>query len=121
MSIYAIWIDRENARIFHFSTEKMERKHLQSRHPDHHTHPLDQMDFQKMEHHFFKEICLHLKETTRLLILGPGVAKYHFQTYLMEQVPDLAKKLVACVTVDHPTDAQIGAAASKFFGMDILK
>lgn len=123
MSIFVIWVDREHARIFQFSNEKMERKHLQARHQDHHTHPFDGIDQKKQESEFFTEVITHLAipevESTRILILGPGVAKHHFQNFLNEHQPALAKKVVGCETVDHPTDAQIAALARKFFNLEM--
>ncbi|MDR3608581.1 MAG: hypothetical protein P4M08_14555 [Oligoflexia bacterium] len=117
MSFTAIWIDRENAKLFHFSNSKMERVSLRSRHQDHHTHPFDQLDHQQQDRKFFAEIATHLADSTRVLILGPGVAKHHFQNYLVEQLPAVAKTIVGCETVDHPTGAQIAALAQKFFNL----
>jgi len=118
MSIFVIWVDREHAKLFQFSNEKMERKNLQARHQDHHTHPLDHLDQKKQENAFFSSITENLAEASRILILGPGVAKHHFQTYLLEHQPALAKRIVGCETVDHPTDPQIVAIARKFFNME---
>jgi stalled ribosome rescue protein Dom34 len=118
MSIFVIWVDREHAKLFQFSNEKMERKTLQARHHDHHTHQHDQLDQKQQESAFFSLVVESLSEASRILILGPGVAKHHFQTYLMEHQPALAKKIVGCETVDHPTDPQIVALARKFFNMD---
>lgn len=115
MSIYVVWVDREHAKLFQFSQEKMERKSFQARHFDHHTHRLDGLDQRRQEAAFFSDVVSHLSEAAKLLILGPGVAKHHFQNYLGEHFPILAKKVVACETVDHPTDPQIAAIARKFF------
>ena len=119
MSIFVIWVDREHAKLFQFSNEKMERKHLQARHQDHHTHPVDDLDLKRRETKFFSEVTPHLSEATRILILGPGVAKHHFQNYLIEHFPILAKKVVGCENVDHPTDPQIAALARKFFNLSM--
>lgn len=102
MSVFVIWVDREHAKLFQFSGEKMERKLLQSSH---------------QERAFFSEAATHLKDASRVLILGPGVAKHHFQNYLLEHEPLLAKKVVGCETVDEPTDPQIAAFARKLFNM----
>ena len=108
MSLYAIWIDRQEAKLFEFTREKMERSQIHARNPEHHG---------VNEHKFYAEVASHLAGADQILILGPGVAKHHFQNHLMEQIPLLAKKIVACETVDQPTDAQIGALARKFFRM----
>ena len=115
MSIFVIWVDRENAKLFQFSNEKMERKNLTAHHTDHHTHQTTGLDHQNQEKAFFTQLATHLVDASRILILGPGVSKHHFQTYLMEHLPALSKKVVGCESVDHPTDAQIAALARKFF------
>ena len=112
-----IWIDREHAKIFNISSEKIERKNVQARHTDHHTHRFDQFDEAQHEKKFFSEVASHLLSTDRLLIVGPGVAKHHFQSHLVEQWPLLAKQVAGCETVDHPTDHQIAATAKRFFSL----
>ena len=115
MSIFVVWIDRQHAKLFHFSNEKMERKNLSSSHPEHHTHREDRMDDDQHERKFFGEVARELAAAAQILILGPGVAKHHFQNHLAEHVPALAKKVAGCETVDHPSDAQIAALARRFF------
>jgi len=115
MSVYAVWIDRSHAKLFEFSNEKMERRAIQGRHTDHHTHAQDSLDHKHQEWAFFKEVADQMSNADHVLVLGPGVAKHHFCNYLVEHVPALARKLVGCETVDHPTDNQIAALAKKFF------
>lgn len=119
MSSFVIWIDREHAKIFHFSNEKMERKNFKSKHAEHHTHRMEQAEHQRQEQAFFSEIVTSLRDAAHILILGPGVSKHHFQNYLMEHLPLLAKRIVGCEPVDHPTDPQIAAYARKFFQMPV--
>jgi stalled ribosome rescue protein Dom34 len=119
MSVFVIWIDQEHAKIFQFSNEKMERKNIAARHQDHHTHRLDHLDLKQQEKAFFSDTAAQLSDAKRVLILGPGAAKQHFQNYLVENQPALGKKIVGCETVDHPTDAQIAALARKFFNVSV--
>ena len=44
-SIFVIWIDREHAKLFQFSEQKMERKDISATHNGHHTPRLDQAFF----------------------------------------------------------------------------
>ncbi len=118
MSIYVVWVDREHAKLFQFSRDKMERKSFESKGIEHHTHAPDGIDQKTRERKFFGELISHFQEPSKLLILGPGVAKHHFQNYLTEHHPALAKIIAGCETVDHPTDGQIAASAKKFFGSD---
>jgi stalled ribosome rescue protein Dom34 len=110
-----VWMDREQSKLFHFSEEKMERSYVHPHQHLHHTHALDQFDKRAQERKLYIEIIQHLSDASRLLIIGPGVAKYHFQNYLTEHFPALAKRIVACETTDHPTDGQIAALAKRLF------
>lgn len=120
MAYVVVWIDREHAKIFNLSQEKMQRTQLDSTHVDHHTHRRDAVEVAKQERHFFASVAGHLEDATKILILGPGMAKHHFQTYLTEQDPGVAKKIAGCETVDHPTDAQVAAAARRFFSSSFV-
>jgi stalled ribosome rescue protein Dom34 len=115
MADVVIWIDRENAKIYDVSGKEREKINLHERHTDHHTHQFDQFDQVRIGKSFFAEVITHLTGSERLLILGPGVARHHFWNFLAEQRPMVAKKVVGCETVDHPTDKQIAALATKYF------
>ena len=66
---------------------------------------------------FFDSVAKHLKTfNDRVLLVGPGVAKNHFITYLeTHHQKDLALRIVGTETIDHPTDAEIVAYARRFF------
>lgn len=115
LAVCVVWIDREQAKLFHLSQEKMERRQLHARHPGHHAHPLDEIDRKRQEKQFFSQVGSEITGANKLLILGPGVAKHHFYNFLMEQMPALGKSVIGCETVDHPTDAQIAEMARKLF------
>jgi len=52
----------------------------------------------------------------RVLLVGPGVAKNHFVSYLEEHhQKKLANRIVGTEAMDHPSDAQIVAFARKYF------
>lgn len=115
MKLSIVWIDRENAKLFHLSQEKMEREHLHATHSEHHSHRRDELDKTRESHEFFADTAKMLKDSSQILIVGPGVAKHHFYNYLAEQQPEIAKKIAGIETVDHPTDAQIAALTRTFF------
>jgi len=114
MKFSVVWMDRESAHIFHLSNDQMERKKVTVSHHEHHTHKRDQFDVAREEPRLFKEVVAELKDSDRLLVVGPGVAKHHFHAYLNEHQPFFGKKVVGIETVDHPTDNQIAAMARKF-------
>jgi stalled ribosome rescue protein Dom34 len=118
MKAIVIWIDRERANLYLLSAEDFERKSVTAKHASHHTHREENLDHQKQECQLFLKVVDQLKDMDKLLILGPGVAKYHLQVYLMEHFPALARKIVGCETTDHPSDAQIAAYARKYFELE---
>lgn len=115
MGIFAIWIDRGNAKIFHVARETLRRKNIQASNTNHHAGPMDKHCWAEVENHFFSEVISAISNAQKILILGPGVMKHHFLSYLQEHYPSLGKKVVGCETVDHPTDPQIVTQAQKFF------
>ena len=107
MILSVVWIDMAHAKIFHLSEEKMEREEVRATHIDHHTHRLnqDERDPKVM----YDQIAQKLGNANRILILGPGIAKVHFMDRLRKRHPTLVKKVLACETADHPSDAEIAA------------
>ena len=106
MAISVIWIDRDNAKLFHLHDHKMERVELHAR---------------QQGYAFFSELVPHLEAAARILILGPDMAKFHFQAFLAEQQPALDRKVVGCESVDYPSDGQITAYARKFLHLGAVK
>ena len=100
-----LWLDRENAKLFNLEEGKLSTKHLHAHDPNHHTHVINQDE--KDSQRFYKTVHEHIKDKKDIVILGPGLAKKHFQTYLETHFPVFQKSVMAYVTVDHPTDHQI--------------
>lgn len=115
MSYIAIWIDHKNANIFDLSENPAKKASLQVNQLVHHTHRLDHFDQNRWDRKLYQQIIDDISKAEKILILGPGVAKFHFQNYMTEHYPYIAKKVVGCETVDHPTDPQIIALSKKLF------
>ena len=101
MSLAIVWIDHEQAKIFHFSRTKMERKVMTA-----------ESAVSSASH--FNGICTEISSAERLLILGPCAAKYELCSHLRAHHPALAKILAGCESLDQPTDALIADYAQKF-------
>ncbi|MBK8083184.1 MAG: hypothetical protein IPK28_04710 [Devosia sp.] len=56
-----------------------------------------------------------LGKAKAILIVGPGKAKTVLAGYLNEHFPEVAKKVWDIKPSDHPTDAQVVAAARDYF------
>ena len=117
MSYAIIWIDHEQAKLTRFSETEMERKHFKAHHVDHHSHRA--YDYEHDSPKFYDDVGAELGKDDRILIIGPGIAKKHFLNRLQEKHADIAKRVIACESSDHPTDNQISAYAEKYFQRDL--
>lgn len=111
----AVWLDREHAKILMFGAgkDKPEIRKLTAHLPVHHTHRLegDEKESQK----FYHEVAQALVDADLILIMGPGVAKHHLRSHLIEHHPNLSRRVVGVETADHPTEGQLAAYVAKYF------
>ena len=114
-----LWIDHEQVRIYEVGKDESKKTRLFERHVDHHTHSFDNLDKDHQARAFFDRIATLLMGGSKILVIGPGVQKLHFCQYLRDRFAEIAKDVVGCETVDHPTDNQIVAMARKFFENDL--
>jgi stalled ribosome rescue protein Dom34 len=112
MNRTVVLLDTQHAKIFHIGDATTLEK-LRQAEPNHHTHR--KSNDEKEGHHFFGEVAGHLVGSDEILVIGHGVAKTHFKTWLEEHQKPVAKKVVGYETVDHPTDGQIAAMAEQYF------
>jgi hypothetical protein len=119
MSTHAVmWIDHEEARIFHVHPETVDRtvieapQHRIHRHPkgrgEAREHPADQR-------RFFEAIERSLNGIENVLFVGPASAKQEFVNDVHTHSRALESKIVGVETVDHPTDGEIVAHARAYF------
>ena len=119
MSTHAvIWIDHNEARIFHVHPEAADETTVLS--PQHHIHrhPKGRGEAREHpddEHSFFREVAKDLDGADAILIVGPSSAKLEFFRYVHAHAHGLEPKVVGIETVDHPTDGQIVARARSYF------
>ncbi len=115
MANFVVFIDLESAKIFELHGDTVET-HMHHRHEiRHHSGSEKEQNAHKNAEKFFHEVASHLKAAHELLLIGPGDAKVHFKTHLIQHDPEVGKKVVGVETVDHPTDGQMVALAKKFF------
>jgi stalled ribosome rescue protein Dom34 len=114
----AVWIDQQEARVFHVAPEGFDESTIRAPHKHIHRHPRGPEGYKAHPddaHHFFHEVARALDEAGEVLILGPSTAKLQFIRYLHKHDPGLEPKIVGVETVDHPTDPQIVAYARRYF------
>jgi stalled ribosome rescue protein Dom34 len=116
----AVWLDHNEARIFHVDLDGFDEQTLRAprhhihRHPkgaaEPHAHPDD-------ERRFFADVAKALASADEVLLLGPSTAKSEFLHFIESHARDLTGKVQAVETADHPTDAQIVAHVRTHFRM----
>ncbi len=115
----AVWIDHDEAKVFHVAAETFDEKSVLS--PNHHVHrhPKDQEtrthNHPDDEHRFFHQVVGVLAGADQILLLGPSVTKLHFLRYVQKHDPTLEPRIVGIETADHPTDRQLVAHVRQYF------
>jgi stalled ribosome rescue protein Dom34 len=119
----AVWIDHDEARIFHVDAETFDEKTLLA--PTHHVHrhprgPSSEHVHEHPDdaHRFFTAVAHELEGAERVLVVGPSTAKLQFIHYAFKHDPKLEPRIVGVETVDHPTDKQLVAYSKKYFAAD---
>lgn len=115
MSDYIVWLDSVKAHVFELNSEssashikRVDFEHSSKNKKTNHDHHGNEV--------LFKEIAEKMSDGNKLLLMGPGLSKNQFHTYLADHHShSLAKKVVGVETCDHPTDNQVLAIARKFF------
>ena len=115
----AVWIDHNEARVFHLDAETFDERTVES--PNHHVHrhPED-MDTRTRNHpddeqRFFHEVVATLAGADQILLAGPSATKLHFLRYVQKHDPALDQQVVGVETADHPTDRQFVAHVRHYF------
>src|ERR1700682_4549928 len=102
MSHTAVWIDHDEARVFHVGPTTFDEDTVHSpnhhlrRHPKReeqrtHNHPDD-------DHRFFHEIAGTLAGVEEILVLGPSKTKLRFLRYLQKHAPAIEARVVGIET-----------------------
>jgi stalled ribosome rescue protein Dom34 len=120
MSTYhaAVWIDHNEARIFHVTESTFDESVIQS--PKAHTQlhrRLGSDDGHRApeDQHYYHEVAQALANADDVLILGPATAKLELIKHAHRRDPKLEAKIIGVETVDHPTDGQIVAYVRSYF------
>jgi stalled ribosome rescue protein Dom34 len=116
-----VWIDHREAKIFHFNKTDVDKVVVPSHAADHHLHHKANTTGSGhlgIDKEFFDRVIAALTHTGAILITGPANAKTELKNYMLQRRPDLAKRISAVESLDHPTDGALVALARKFFKAD---
>ena len=116
-----VWLDHRVAKVFHFNDDHSEHANIESTHPHQHLHhkansgdsghaPVDKA--------FFERVAQSLAQAGAILVVGPGSAKTEFHKYVEHSHPQIAARISATESIDHPTDGALLAHARQFFKAD---
>jgi stalled ribosome rescue protein Dom34 len=116
-----VWIDHQTAKVFHFNDDLNETSIVHSTHAHEHLHHKansGDSGHAAVDKNFFERVATAIANSGAILIVGPASAKTELHTHLRHAHPDIAAKISAVETVDHPTDGQLLAHARQFFEAD---
>jgi len=116
----AVWIDHQEARIFHVEAERFDESTIGAPHRHIHRHPKGptaEHHHPDDQHQFFQDVADALRDAEQILVLGPSTAKLQLLRYLHEHARAVEQRVVGLETVDHPTDRQIVAYVSRYFNL----
>ena len=112
-----VWLDHTKAQVIHFDKDASESESLKTHST--HAHPRqNHADTHANEDDntaFYVDIAAALKDAEQILVVGPAQEKTAFVKYLTAKVPDVAGKVKAVETVDHPSDGQLLTYARRHF------
>lgn len=115
----AVWLDHQEAKVFHIHPATFERTELHVAHHLHHPHRTGgQAELDRSvseEHPFFDAIAKALADADEVLVVGPADAKLELVKFLKERHQELAGKILGVEPSDHPSDNQMVAHVRKYF------
>ncbi|AKU97948.1 hypothetical protein AKJ09_04612 [Labilithrix luteola] len=120
----AVWLDHREARVFHVDLDGFDEKTIAApvhRFNRHAKGPSEQQEHPDDQRQFFSAIAAALVSAEEVLVLGPSTAKSQLLKYFNGHARELASKVVAVETSDHPTDAQIVAHVRNHFRIPTLR
>jgi len=113
-----VWIDHQQARLFHFDAEAADREVIRSHSPERHIHHKANSigsGHAAQDRHFLHEVALALHDAGAVVITGPGNAKQELIKYIEHHDPQLLPRVRGVETLDHPTDGALVAYARHYF------
>ena len=114
----AVWIDHNEARVYHLDEESFTETTLRA--PKHHVHKHPKGTAWEKSHpadlvKYFHGVAEALTDAGEILIVGPAKAKLEFMRHVREHHPAMEKKVVGIETADHPTDGEMVKHARAYF------
>ena len=116
-----VWLDHRVAKVFHFNAEDNQRETVNSSHPHqnlHHKANSNDSGHAPVDKDYLERVTKSIANAGAILIVGPGSAKTELHTHIVKLHPQIATKISAVETIDHPSDGALLAHARRFFVAD---
>ena len=116
-----VWIDHRVAKVIHFNADDSHRETVNSTHPHqnlHHKANSNDSGHAPVDHVYLENVAKAIAHAGAILIVGPGTAKTELMRHIESQHPQIAAKISAVETIDHPSDGALLAHARRFFKAD---
>jgi stalled ribosome rescue protein Dom34 len=113
-----VWLDHQEAKIFHFNADEVEKLRVLPDKPHvhlHHHRGSNTDGHAREDQHYYHRVAEAIADAAEVLVCGPGQAKHELVKHVESHHGGGGKKIVGVETVDHPTDNQLVAHARKYF------
>jgi stalled ribosome rescue protein Dom34 len=116
-----VWIDHREAKVFQFDADTHKDTTVLNSHAHqnlHHKANAGDSGHVPVDKEYLRRVVAELATAGAILVVGPGSAKSELRTYVDQHHPQLAAKISAVESSDHPSDGQLLAHGRKFFVAD---
>jgi len=115
MSIYAVWLDHDHAKILNFTPQELRHEKVDRSSHGHHTGNHEQEKKNQIQK-FYHELLNHLQSANQILVMGPGQAKTEFVKHMEDHHhKNLLAKVIGVEAIDYVTDGEIEKKAREIF------
>jgi stalled ribosome rescue protein Dom34 len=109
-----VWIDHQEARVFHFNLEDTEKMVIRPHGSDKDRRREKQAVHQSADTlHYLEAVTQAIADAGAVLVTGPGTEKNELLKHIEQKHPRLKGAIEAVEAADHPSDAEIVAHARK--------
>ena len=109
----AVWIDHEQARVFHIDPERIEQVTVSA--PDHHIRDRARDKEPHDRKRYLRQVARALEGAEAVLVAGPSRTKYTLFKFLHKHDPKLEKRIVGLETVKESSDGLFVRYAQDYF------
>ncbi|MGE0200771.1 MAG: translational machinery protein [Candidatus Melainabacteria bacterium] len=113
-----VWLDHNEARVFHINAMDAEKTVIHPDHPARHLHHKSGATGSgnaREDQHYYDEVLQALDGASAILVMGPGQAKLSLFKHAQQHHKALADKVLSVESSDHPSDGQVIKHARQYF------